>query len=76
MIKAYDYFIEENPIEGTKQTANRLAKNILLEAIFNAEEGWTEVDTWNVNSMTETEKAKVNFELSKRVAKITRDFGL
>lgn len=70
MIKGFDYYTEGT--EDVKQTPNQMAKNIILDAVFNSPSFWTESDAWNKDDMTDLETKKVQEAIDKQVSRVCK----
>ena len=70
MIKGFDYYTE-----GTgdiKQTPNQIAKNIILDAVFNSPAFWNESSSWNIDTMTELEIENVEKAIQRQTERVCK----
>lgn len=74
MIKGFDYYTEGTG--DVKQTPNQMAKNIILDAIFNSPTFWSESSAWNADNMTEIEKEKITKAIERQTERVCKLMNL
>ena len=70
MIKGFDYYTEGTG--DAKQTPNQMAKNIILDAVFNSPMFWSESGSWNVDTMTDLEIKKVEEAIKRQTERVCK----